>query len=206
MTQLFNLLKLSACFFDNIWEKNMHAIVEIAGKQFRVQNNDKIKVPLLSAKEGDKINFDKVLMFENDKGNITFGMPVIDKMSVDATVMEHGREKKIIVFKKKRRKGYQKKNGHRQGFSLIEINEISETKTSPKKKETTKKAEASEKKPVAAKVVKKEKTGEVKKTTAKKTPAKKASPAKEPAAKKTTTAKPKAETKKTEPKAKAKEE
>jgi len=178
----------------------MHAIVEIAGKQFRVKNNDKIKVPLLSANEGDKVNFDRVLMLENDKGNITFGMPAIDKMSVGATVIEHGRDKKIIVFKKKRRKGYRKKNGHRQGFSLIEINEIGVPKASPKKKETTKKIETSEKKPVEKKAVKKVAT-----STVKKTPAKKVSPAKEPVAKKTT-AKPKAETKKTKPKAKAKEE
>ena len=186
----------------------MHAVVEIAGKQFRVANNDKIKVPLLATKEGDKVNFDKIHMFEDDKGKITFGSPLVSNMAVGATVLKHDRDGKIIVFKKKRRKGYQKKNGHRQGYSLIEINNIAATKSSAKK------AAASEK-PATAKTVKKAapkkaestsaKTAETKKTTKTKTVAKKAAPKKTEATK-AQAAKPKTAAKKAEPKPKAKED
>jgi len=203
----------------------MHAVVEIAGKQFRVANNDKVKVPLLDAKEGGKVNFDKIHMIEDDKGKVTIGSPLVSNMAVGATVLEHGRDKKIIVFKKKRRKGYQKKNGHRQGYSLIEINTISAGKAS------TKKATAAEKPAPAKTEAKPVKKAAPKKaaTTAKKSPAKKvAEPKKAPAAKKEATtksaatkkatksqaapkktaaaAKPKPAAKKAEPKPKAKED
>ena len=196
----------------------MHAVVEIAGKQFRVSNKVKIKVPLLSTKEGEKVNFDKVHMLEDDKGNITFGDPLVSNMSVGATVLEHGRDKKIIVFKKKRRKGYQKKNGHRQGYSLIEINTISASKSTAKKttakieekaevkapkKEAAKKTEAAAPKKVAPKKAAPKKTET--KPAAKKETTKKAATATKPKATKAAT-KSQASAKKAEPKPKAKED
>ena len=102
----------------------MYAIVEISGKQFRVQKDMKLRVPRQESEPGKKIGFDRVLMIEDDKGNTTIGNPVVKNTQVAATVVEHGRDKKVIVFKKKRRKGYQKTQGHRQGYSVIEINTI----------------------------------------------------------------------------------
>lgn len=213
----------------------MQAIVEIAGKQFKVASNDKLKVPFLSSKEGDKVNFDKVHMFEDDKGKITFGTPLVSNMSVAATVIEHGREKKIVVFKKKRRKGYQKKNGHKQDYSIIEINTIGAAKASTKKATAEKPAKAEEKKAPAkakAKTVKKatksqaapkkaaaaKKATTTEKTTAAKPAVKKAAAPKKtetakkttaaakPKATKTAAAKPKTAAKKAESKPKAKED
>jgi large subunit ribosomal protein L21 len=102
----------------------MYAIVEISGKQFRVQKDMKLRIPKQESEPGKKIGFDRVLMIEDDKGNTTIGDPVVKNTQVAATVVEHGRDKKVIVFKKKRRKGYQKKQGHRQDYSVIEINTI----------------------------------------------------------------------------------
>ena len=119
----------------------MYAIVEIAGKQFRVAKDMKIKVPLLDIEPGKSIDFDRVLLFENDNGDVRFGTPVIGDTSVSAKVIEHGRDPKVIVFKKKRRKGFKKKQGHRQNFSLIEITGIGTTKkakAAPKAEEKTK--------------------------------------------------------------------
>ena len=190
----------------------MYAVVEIAGKQFRVEKNTNLKVPLLKAESGSKVEFDQVFAFTDDAGSTKIGQPMVKDMKVSATVVEHGRDKKIIVFKKKRRKGYQKKNGHRQGFSLIKIDDIAVVKAAKKapakKAETEKpKAEVAEKKAPAAK-----KAAAPKKETAAKKPAatKKAAPAKKaPAAKKETTtetkAKAKAAPKKTASKAKDKE-
>ena len=102
----------------------MYAIVEIAGKQFRVEKDAQIKVPLLHHEVGEKVEFDKVL-FVNDDSGVKVGAPVVEGAKVSAEVLEHGREKKIIVFKKKRRKGYRKKQGHRQQFTRIKIENIS---------------------------------------------------------------------------------
>jgi large subunit ribosomal protein L21 len=110
----------------------MYAIVEIAGKQFRVAKDMKLKVPRLQSEAGEKVQFDKVLLMEDDKGNVEIGKPVLDARQVSVTVLEHGRDKKIIVFKKKRRKGHEKKNGHRQGFSMIQVNEIGGAKKATK--------------------------------------------------------------------------
>lgn len=122
----------------------MYAIVEIAGKQYRVKKDQRLQVPLLEADSGSKVEFDRVLLFNDDKGAVKIGTPTVDKMKVSATVLEHGRDKKIIVFKKKRRKGYQVKNGHRQGFSVVKIDKIAAPKPAPKKaapkKEAAKKA------------------------------------------------------------------
>lgn len=101
----------------------MYAIVDIAGKQFKVEPESIIKVPLLDAEEGSEVKFDKVLMVR-DGEKIEVGSPTLTDRSVKAKIIEHGRDKKIIVFKKKRRKDYKKKNGHRQKFTKVEIKEI----------------------------------------------------------------------------------
>ncbi|MBN2426035.1 MAG: 50S ribosomal protein L21 [Calditrichaceae bacterium] len=158
----------------------MYAIVEIAGKQFRVEKNKNLKVPYLQGDAGSKVAFDKVLFVNNENGENVFGSPVVDGIQVSATIVEHGREKKIIVFKKKRRKGYQVKNGHRQHFSLIKIDEIGKAKAKAapaKKTEEAPKAEAAEKTAAAKKepIAKKE-------PAAKKPVAKKAAVASKPKA------------------------
>ncbi len=101
----------------------MYAIVEIAGKQFRVEKDAQVKVPLLASEVGKKVEFEKVLLVSDDSG-VKIGTPVVEGAKVSAEVLEHGREKKIIVFKKKRRKGYRKKRGHRQHFTRIKIEDI----------------------------------------------------------------------------------
>jgi large subunit ribosomal protein L21 len=102
----------------------MYAVVKIAGKQFRVEKDTKVKVPLLPAEPGKHVHFDQVLLFQNEKGELSIGNPVLEKVDVSALVIRHGREKKIIVYHKKRRKGYQRKKGHRQDFTLLEIKDI----------------------------------------------------------------------------------
>ncbi|NLJ83039.1 MAG: 50S ribosomal protein L21 [Bacteroidales bacterium] len=101
----------------------MYAIVEIAGQQFKVEKDNKIFVHRLNAEEGAKIEFDKVLLVDND-GKVKVGMPFVDGAKVSATVLTHLKGDKVLVFKKKRRKGYQKLNGHRQHLTQIEINQI----------------------------------------------------------------------------------
>lgn len=101
----------------------MYAIVEIAGQQFKVEKDQKIFVHRLNAEEGSKIDFDNVLLTDND-GKINVGTPSLSGAKVSATVLNHLKGKKVLVFKKKRRKGYQKMNGHRQFLSYIQIDEI----------------------------------------------------------------------------------
>ena len=101
----------------------MYAIVEIAGQQFKVSKDQKVYVHRLNVEEGSKVTFDKVLLTDNN-GTVTIGAPVISGASVEATVLRHLKGDKVIVFKKKRRKGYKKKNGHRQSFTQILIEKI----------------------------------------------------------------------------------
>jgi large subunit ribosomal protein L21 len=101
----------------------MYAIVEIAGQQFKVQKDQKIFVHRLATDEGKKVDFDKVLLVDNG-GKVTLGAPAIEGAKVTAKVNEHVKGDKVIVFKKKRRKGYKKRNGHRQQFSAITITDI----------------------------------------------------------------------------------
>ncbi|CAL2090043.1 50S ribosomal protein L21 [Tenacibaculum sp. 190524A02b] len=112
----------------------MYAIVEIAGQQFKVAKDQKVYVHRLQEAEGSKVTFDKVMLIE-DKGNVTIGAPAIEGAGVTATVLGHLKGDKVIVFKKKRRKGYKKKNGHRQYLTEIQIEGISAsgTKAAPKK-------------------------------------------------------------------------
>lgn len=101
----------------------MYAIVDIAGQQFKVEKDQKLYVHRLEAEAGKKVNFDRVLLID-DNGKVNVGAPAIDGAQVSATVLEHLKGDKVIVFKKKRRKGYQKKNGHRQYLTEIQINDI----------------------------------------------------------------------------------
>ena len=101
----------------------MYAIVEIAGQQFKVVNEKKLYVHLLDAAEGDSVDFDKVLLVDND-GKVAVGTPTVSGAKVTAKVLEHVKGDKVLVFKKKRRKGYKKLNGHRQQFTQIQIENI----------------------------------------------------------------------------------
>jgi large subunit ribosomal protein L21 len=101
----------------------MYAIVEIAGQQFKVAKDQQIFVHRLEAKEGDKIELGNVLLTDAD-GKINVGAPAIDGAKVSASVLRHVKGDKVIVFHKKRRKGYEKKNGHRQSFTEIKITGI----------------------------------------------------------------------------------
>jgi large subunit ribosomal protein L21 len=101
----------------------MYAIVEIAGQQFKVEKDQSIFVHRLSLETGAKLDFDKVLMVNKD-GQTTVGVPTVEGASVSATVLNHLKGDKVLVFKKKRRKGYKKLNGHRQQFSKIKIESI----------------------------------------------------------------------------------
>jgi large subunit ribosomal protein L21 len=101
----------------------MYAIVEIAGQQFKVAKDQKVYVHRLQAEEGKKVTFDNVLLLE-DGSDITIGAPAIDGAAVEAKVVKHLKGDKVIVFKKKRRKGYRKKNGHRQYLTELQIEGI----------------------------------------------------------------------------------
>ncbi|MCL7752855.1 50S ribosomal protein L21 [Polaribacter sp. Z022] len=127
----------------------MYAIVEIAGQQFKVAKDQKVYVHRLQGEEGSKVTFDNVLLLD-DSGNVTIGAPAIEGASVTAQILSHLKGDKVIVFKKKRRKGYQKKNGHRQYLSEIQIESIAATgakksaKKAAPKKEAAPKAEVNE--------------------------------------------------------------
>ena len=148
----------------------MYAIVEIAGQQFKIEKDQQIFVHRLDAKEGSKVDFDKVLLM-NDAGKINVGAPVITGAKVTAKVLEHLKDDKVIVFKKKRRKGYKVKNGHRQHLTKLEIQNI-DAKAPAAKANTAEKATKPAAKKPATKKAPAKKTA-AKKTAAKKTAAKK---------------------------------
>ena len=150
----------------------MYAIVEIAGLQYKVEKDQRLYVNRLNVEEGKKVKFDRVLLIE-DSGDVKVGAPVIDGALVEATVNGEVKGDKVLIFKKKRRKGYQKMNGHRQMFTSITINKITATATA--KKAAAKATEDAEAAP--------------EKAAAKKPAAKKATTAKKPAAKKPATKK-----------------
>ena len=136
----------------------MYAVIRSGGKQYKVSKDDIISVEKLTAKAGDKISLDEVLMI-SEKDNLIIGDPIIKGATVNAKVVEQTRAKKIIVFKKKRRHNYRRKNGHQQSLTTLKIVDIKATAT---KKAAAKKVEApKEKKPT--------KSASAKKTTAKKT-------------------------------------
>ncbi|MDB9720320.1 50S ribosomal protein L21 [Winogradskyella sp.] len=117
----------------------MYAIVEIAGHQFKVEKDQRVFVNRLTTEEGKKVSFDNVLLI-GDGNSITLGAPAIDGAQVSAKVLKHLKGDKVIVFKKKRRKGYRVKNGHRQSLTEIVIEGItaSGAKKAAPKKETVK--------------------------------------------------------------------
>ena len=167
----------------------MYAIVDIAGQQFKVEKDKKVFVHRLEGKEGSKVEFDQVLLIDNDK-DVTVGTPVITGAMVTATIVEHLKGDKVIVFKKKRRKGYKKKNGHRQYLTQIQVEDIIEKGAKPKaaEKKTAEKKEAEPAPKAETKVTESKEEGSVPKATPKKAAAtsQKAETAdKKPAAKKT---------------------
>ena len=122
----------------------MFAIVEIAGQQFKVAKDQKVFVHRLDAKTGDKVSFDQVFMMA-DGDKVTVGAPAVANASVEAKVVRHLKDDKVIVFKKKRRKGYRVKNGHRQSLTEIVIESVgvgNAKKAAPKAKAEAPKAEA----------------------------------------------------------------
>jgi large subunit ribosomal protein L21 len=145
----------------------MYAIVEIAGQQFKVEKDQQIFVHRLEAKEGSKVDFENVLLIDNG-GKVNVGAPAVKGAKVTAKVLDHLKGDKVIVFKKKRRKGYRVKNGHRQYLTKLEIVKIDE-------KAAAKKAPAKKSEP---------KTEAKSKAVAKKAPAKKKTTTKKTAAKK----------------------
>ncbi|MDH5598682.1 MAG: 50S ribosomal protein L21 [Cyclobacteriaceae bacterium] len=101
----------------------MYAIVNIAGQQFKVSKDQSVYAPKLKAEAGETVEFDNVLLVEKD-GKVDVGVPFVKKTKVSAKVLEHVKGDKVIVFKKKRRKGYKVKNGHRQEFTKVLIENI----------------------------------------------------------------------------------
>ena len=128
----------------------MYAIINIAGKQYKVSKGDKINTPSLDSKPGTKVTFDNILATDDGK-KTTFGNPFVRNTTVTAKVLEHGRTKKLLVYKKKRRKGFECKNTHRQGFTMLAIEKITTKKPAAKKTSTKTKAKTPAKK-VAKKV------------------------------------------------------
>ncbi len=102
----------------------MYAIVDLDGRQYRIQEGQQVFIHRLQGEEGSSVVFDKVLMIDSD-GSVEIGQPVIDGASVSATILSHLRGDKVLIFRKKRRKGYQKLNGHRQNLSQVRIDQIS---------------------------------------------------------------------------------
>ena len=117
----------------------MYAIVNISGKQYKAEKGAKLCVPKQHLDEGKTLVLEDVLMVHDGKSS-KFGNPNVTGAKVTATILDHGRDRKILIYKKKRRKGYQRKNGHRQWYTNIEIQSIqmSKTKSTPKQKKETK--------------------------------------------------------------------
>jgi large subunit ribosomal protein L21 len=163
----------------------MYAIVDIAGQQFKVKAAQKLKVHRLQAEEGKHVELDKVLLVSNGS-TVSVGTPTVDGARIAAKVLSHGKGDKVLVFKKKRRKGYEKLNGHRQYITELWIEAIlgkgekfdASKSTAPKPKAVATEAPKAEAKPKAAakKAAPAKKEAAPKKTTEKKAPAKKAAP------------------------------
>ena len=125
----------------------MYAVVEIKGKQFKVTPGAEIAIPKTDAEIGSQLTYDRVL-YLHDGDKPVVGTPTVDGVTVDATVLDHGKQKKVIVFRKKRRKGFRRTRGHRQQFTSIRIDEVNtggKTKKAASKKST--KEQAAEEKP-----------------------------------------------------------
>lgn len=114
----------------------MYAIVEIGGYQYKVSREDTVRVPRIQSGEGNSLELDRVLLLV-DKDEVILGKPVVETARVRATILSHGRARKIVVFKKKRRKNYKVTKGHRQGFTVLRIDEIGMDKAGVKPKSET---------------------------------------------------------------------
>jgi large subunit ribosomal protein L21 len=125
----FKIFEYCLIFLDSFFtfavqfSKAMYAIVEIAGKQFKVAKDQYIYAPKLEGEAGTAVSFDKVLLIDNG-GSVDIGAPTVSGASVSGKILEHVKGNKVIVFKKKRRKGYAVKNGHRQQFTKVQIESI----------------------------------------------------------------------------------
>ncbi len=102
----------------------MYAVFQTGGKQFRVEPGERVRIPTLAAEPGSKVTFDRVLVASKDGSAVSVGAPLVKGASVTAEVLRHGRDKKVIIFKRKRRKGYRLKKGHRQGFTEVRVSEV----------------------------------------------------------------------------------
>lgn len=102
----------------------MYAVIESGGKQYKVSEGTVLKVEKLEAAAGDHLSIDKVLMISDENGNVKVGNPLVKNARVEVEVMEQGRDKKVVVFKYKRRKKYRRKQGHRQPFTKIKVLKI----------------------------------------------------------------------------------
>ena len=122
----------------------MYALVEYSGKQFMLREGEEIKIPYLDQKVGSKISFDNVLLFNDGKSD-KIGNPYVKSLNCQGKILSHGKDKKVIVFKKKRRKGYHKKNGHRQQYTLVKVDKFSKSTTKKTAKSTTAKSKTADK-------------------------------------------------------------
>ena len=163
----------------------MYALIEFAGKQFKVEEGSSIKVPYVDGKVGSKVTFDKIIYMDDGK-NKTVGTPIVAGAKIDGEIVSHGRERKVVVFKFKRRKGYQKKNTHRQEYSILKVGKVGKAKKVAKKES----AKPAESKPAAKKEAAPKKAG-AEKPAVKKAAPKKKTATKKPTAKKTAPANPK---------------
>ena len=128
----------------------MYALVDYIGNQILIKEGEKIKIPFLDQKVGTTVSFNNVLFFDNGK-NKKIGKPYLKSVSFSCKIDSHGKENKIIVFKKKRRKGYQKKNGHVQQFTYVVIDKFSKKASAKPKKTSTTKTKVTKKVAVAKK-------------------------------------------------------
>ena len=151
----------------------MYALIEFAGKQFRVEEGSSIRVPHVEGKVGRKVAIENILYMDDGK-NKTVGTPTVTGAKIDSEIISHGRDRKVVVFKFKRRKGYQKKNTHRQEYSILKIGKLGKVKKTAAAKKSSESAdkEAAPKKSTAAKKTAPKKATAKKPTVKKETPAK----------------------------------
>ena len=151
----------------------MYALIEFAGKQFRVEEGSSIRVPHVEGKVGSKVTIENILYMDDGK-NKTVGTPTLTGAKIDSEIISHGRDRKVVVFKFKRRKGYQKKNTHRQEYSILKIGKLGKVKKTAAAKKSSESAdkEAAPKKNTAAKKTAPKKAAAKKPTVKKETPAK----------------------------------
>ena len=118
----------------------MYALIEFSGKQFKIEEGSSIKVPYVEGKVGAKVRIDKILYLDDGK-NKTVGTPLVSGVKIEGKITAHGRQRKVVVFKFKRRKGYQKKNTHRQEYSMLKVGKLGKVKKSPSEKSKIKATE-----------------------------------------------------------------